>query len=368
MGLAAICVGNNGGKAFRANPLLTLSVLSFLLALGRNGGLWVLHTKLPILSRFSQPSKFLEFTQLFALLIGALLIQRICSGFEHRKAAGAAVFGLLVALMFHHTRLSTEAFYWYGDRPDFKMQPGLLESVGNERLFAAAPSKGGQPGFLANLLCNVGTLSGVNSMDGYESLWRLKRPYVDLQNAFVDDHLGTLRKYGVTRVLIHDAVKHPVLSKNKEKHAVEALPAEWVEKLSKIGEGKAPLFVGAKASVYSIEGSDPLARRERDKAPLPLRISEGDVVVGGGTVAGDQIMVNYLWRPGLAAYADGQRVETKPDQFSRVLLTTPVAAKQVRLRYEVDWAGALRMGFVFVLGGCLLGWLLARQTTIVVLR
>ena len=359
LGIAAICVGRDGLKAFRANPLLTLSVVAFLLALGRNGGLWVIHTQLPILSRFSQPSKFLAFAQLFMLLIGALFVQRICSGLKHRRAAAGGVFALLVALMFHHASLSTEAFYTYGDRPDFKISQGLLQSIGQERVFSAAPSKGGQPGFLSNLLCNTGTLAQVNSMDGYESLWRLKHPYVGLQNAFVDDQLGTLKKYGVTRLLINDAVKHPVLSNNKENHSAEQLPAEWIEKLSRLSRQQPPLFIGGMASVFGIEGSDPLARRERDLAPLPVQISQGDIVVGGLSQAGDDIMVNYLWRPGIAAYAGGQRVETRPDPFSRVLLTLPIAAKEVRVRYEVDWGTAISFGLASVLAGCALGWRMA---------
>ena len=364
LGIVAICVGNGGLKAFRANPLLSVSVIAFLSALGKNGGLWVLQTKLPVLSGFSQPAKFLPYTHLFTLLIGALFVQSLCSRVEQRRLAAVGVFGLLAALMFHHASIATEAFYLYGDRPDFKLSSGLLNSIGQERLFPAAPQRGPQPEFLTNLLFNVGTLVQVQSIDGYEPLWRSKSPYKDFQNSFVDDYLGTLRTYGVTRILIHDSVIHPIIPKDKSRIPYEVMPAEWTAKLTKFAAERKPLFVGGKAAVYALEGSDPMAKRKSDGASLPVKIESGDVVVNGGGLAGEEIMVNYLWRPGMFAYVQDQPVETRPDKFSRVLVTLPASANLVKLRYEADWGGAIRAGIGFVLFGGLLGGFLQRRSKV----
>lgn len=364
IGIVVICVGNGGLKAFRANPLLSLSVIAFLSALGKNGGVWVIQTKLPVLSGFSQPAKFLPYTHLFTLLIGALFVQWLCSRTEQRRLAAVGVFGLLAASMFHHASIATEAFYLYGDRPDFKVSTGLLNGIGQERIFPAAPQRGPQPEFLSNLLFNIGTLVQVQSIDGYEPLWRSKSPYKDFQNAFVDDYLGTLRTYGVTRVLIHDSVIHPIVPKDKDRSPYEVMPAEWTAKLSQFAAERKALFVGGKASLYALEGSDPLAKRRSDGASLPVKIYSGEVVVGGGGLAGEEIMVNYLWRPGMVAYANNQRVETRPDKFSRVLLTLPGSANLVKLRYEVDWGGSIRAGIAFVLFGGMLGGLLQRRSRV----
>ena len=361
VGLAAICVGKGGLKAFRANPLLGLSVIAFLSALGKSGGLWVLQSKLPVLAGFSQPSKYLPFAHLFALLIGALFVQRLCCWYGHRKLTGAAVFGAIVVSMFHHASLSTEAFYAYGDRPDFKIPKQLLEGIGAERIFPAAPQRGDEPGFLSNFLFNVPSLSQVQSIDGQSPFWRVKRPFLDFQNAFVDDYAGTLRTYGVSRVLLHNAVFHPVISKDNIRNQYEHMPAEWVEKLRRLTAGQPPMFVGPKASLFRLEGSDPLARRERDGASLPLTI-QGDALVVTGGSSGEQIMVNYLWRPGLAAYAGDQRIATWPDKFSRILLTIPSPAGLIRIRYEVDWLGSTFKGCLLIVTGCLLAFWLNRRT------
>ena len=168
----------------------------------------------------------------------------------------------------------------------------------------------------------------------------------------------------MTRILIHDSVIHPIIPKDKSRIPYEVMPAEWTAKLSQFALERTPLFVGGKAAVYALEGSDPMAKRKSDGASLPVKIDSGEVVVNGGGLAGEEIMVNYLWRPGMFAYVQDQRVETRPDKSSRVLLTLPASANLVKLRYEVDWGGSIRAGIGFVLFGGMLGGFLQRRSKV----
>ncbi len=358
-GLAALSTGNGGMKAFRANPMLTGSVIAFLSALGQQGGLWVLQTKLPLLSGFTHPEKFLPFLHLFSILIGALFVQGWCSRYANRQAISTAVLFVCIGLMFHHASLSTQAFYVYGDRPDSEISSSLVASIGNERFFPAAPQRSESAGFLPSLMLNVGTLVNVQSLDGHEPLWRSKSPFKDLQNSFVDSYVETLNTYGVTRIIFHSTLEKYVPSKNKSMHSMEDVGPEWNKKLHNLVLDKPILYSDDRVSVTKLSGSDPLARRESDKAELPLRIVGSDLVVSvPNSGEQEEIMVNYLWRPGITATIGNSPIETRPDKYQRILLTAPQNGGYITIRYEVGWLKVIALGLLVVLFGCALeAWL-----------
>ena len=137
VGLAALLLLKGARLVLKQNPILTAAIVAFLLALGHQGGLWTLHTLLPLLSQFTFPAKFLPLFHFFTLLVGALLLAR----FSNAKLE-VACFGLVAALMLYHVSLAREALYVWGDAPSYAVSPQLLSTLlddpGLQRIYPAA--------------------------------------------------------------------------------------------------------------------------------------------------------------------------------------------------------------------------------------
>ena len=134
---------------------------------------------------------------------------------------------------------------------------------------------------------------------------------------------------------------------------MEYVGPEWNQKLRKLVLDKPLLYSDNRVSVTKLNGSDPLARRESDKAELALRIVGSDLVVNvPGSGAQEEIMVNYLWRPGITAAIGDSRIETRPDKYQRILLTAPPNGGNITIRYEIGWLRVILLGSLIVLAGC----------------
>ena len=355
-GLAVVAAGRDGLKAFRGNPFLSASVVALLLALGSKGGLWILHMKLPVLQAFAHPIKFLPFLQLFSLVLGGLILQRAFAGTARTTVAGVGMFAVATLVMFYHASISSQAFYVWKDRPDSQVPAQMLKEIGQQRIYPLAPWRSPGSGYSKSLAHNFASAEHVQSIEGYEPLWRNKKPYSDISDAMVDDLAMVLRRYGVSLLVVHSSAEKPLLSQNKGVNGNEQLPVGWVKQAMGTVEGEA-IFKDDAIALYKVGKAEPLARNEKNGQAIPLRVEGNSVVVDTSSMGGaETIMVNYFWRPGIVAKAGPQILEMGRDQFSRLLIKVPAGVGRVEVSYEVAWRDSLLVGMAVVGLGLLMGW------------
>ena len=355
-GIAVLVAGKEGLKAIRGNPLLICSLVAFLFALGSKGVLWLLHMQLPLLRSFTHPFKFLPFLHLFSLILGGLILQRAFARSSKQAVAGISFFAVAAVVMFYHASISNQAFYLWNDRPDARIPGAMRLAIGGERIYPLAPARSPIGGYYKSLAHNFASFEQVQSIEGYEPLWRNKLPYSEVNNGILANLPEILRRYGVTRLVVLRTAGEPVLSPNKGVNGNEQLPLEWVKQALKVADGEA-IYKDESVAVHKVAGSDPLARNEQNGVALPLAVIGNEVVVNTALMGGGgKIMVNYLWRPGIVARAGGRALMVSADRYSRLEIVVPAETARVFIGYEAPWGLGIATGAAVMLAGVLLGW------------
>ncbi len=366
-GLAVLFVAKGARAQLKQNPLLTASILAFILALGHQGLLWTLQLQFPLLQQFTCPSKFLLFVHLFSLTLGAMVVQRLTADKSAKQWLEGGSFALLAILMLYHTGLCRQAFYVWADSPSYEIPSELTKLLRPDeqlhRIYPASTSRAPGAGYLQSLNHSFATMSGVASFEGYEPMWQGRAPMKPIADAIEKQPLEILRRYGVEFVVLHHTMHKDELSLNPGVNPVER--RAYVPQAIAVAtamEGQIPVFQNASVEVFRINEAEPMARSlQQPNVALTVTLVGNSVAVKTKDLAGDgQIMVNYLWRPGLAANSGKINLPINSDEFGRSIIDIPNDTETVFISYSSNWMTPLLLGIVTMLSG----FLLQRQVSV----
>ena len=356
IGLAALLLLKGARPVLKQNPILTAAIVAFLLALGHQGGLWTLHTLLPLLNQFTFPAKFLPLFHFFTLLVGALLLAR----FGNAKLE-LACFGLVTALMLYHVSLAREALYVWGDAPSYAVSPQLLSTLrddpGLQRIYPAAVERAPSPGYNESLNHNLATMFGIVSLEGYDPLWKNRPEMMAITKRLQEQPLETLRAYGVSHVLLHRTAKTedlPVEGRRifTERHRF----VPQVLAVEKALRGQPVQFRTNNVEVIRLDGAEPLARAvAAPGTALAVSVKNNDVVVDTAKLPdGGNVRVNFLSRPGMVAFAGAQQLNISSDALQRIVVEVPAHTENFAVTYQINWQLPALGSLVLLLAAILL--------------
>ena len=391
---AAWC-GLNAHKAatFFTSFWQLIATFALLLALGNVGGLWWVQSHLPIIGRAYHPFKYLPFFHLAALVVGAkfcqhLLMERNGQGPwmgtsiapDKRRALWMTI-GATLILLAWHVFLADTCFYRYGDRNYRPLPPQLAELLGKgdraARIAPITPFRSPAQNFVWGLGLDFPMVYGVESIDGYSEFVRQTHEYRRVLDGLITAPLQTLRKYGVQYVVLHRTAAQPVRSPSWD--------ARWAETQSLFDDprirawcrSKVPVYSDEFVAVFPVSESDPLAFWEEPgleqaappspstgltrkvlaengalhggpsrRRPAQLRRPGGAVLVVNceDQPEGGRLVLNYLWRKGLVATADGHLLPVEPDGWGRTVVAVPAGTREVEISYQSPWKSGIGVG------------------------
>ncbi len=374
IGLSTLLVARGSRQAMKNNPLIPASLVAFLLALGHQGGLWTLHTVLPVLKELTAPAKFLVFFHFFSLMVGAMLVERFICGHKQRGILQMLCFGLTAGLMLYHANLSREALYIWRDSPNYSATSGILETLKGDgklhRIYPAATDRTPQRGYVNSLNHNFPSLFKISSLEGYEPLWESRAPMNRVVDKLARHPLETLRAYGVEFVVMHRTAHQEQLSPGGRETREEKLAnVPQVIAVEHALRGATAVFHSEDVDIFRVDGAEPLARSiAHPETRMDVRVEGNRLVVDTANLpGGGKILVNYLWHSGMTASAAGTELALSADDWNRIVIEVPAGSKTIDVAYRIGYQLPLLAGLVLLVAGIYLqtrfpiGWLLQSQ-------
>ena len=368
-GLITIWAFRGGSRRLLRNPLTLLAILALVLSLGTPGLLWLIQARLPVFDKFKLPIKFVPFIHFFSLAAGALVIDRLAWRSSAPARWRRICFAAVVVLIGYHVILSRPCFHCYGDRP-YPALPAELESVLRDgprpvRILPLAPTRSVAPGYTLSLEHNFATVYRVNSFSGYDPLVSERSQWLRVMDDFQTDPLTTIRRHGVTHLLVHRLMRSPVLSGNPFFVPAETSSPFFGEPLRDYCDHTEPVVETGDVRLIEVDDPDPLAFPAGDPSrPLPIEETPGGLAVdASGVTGGGAVVVNYLWYRGIRATADGRPIRCTPDEFGRIRLELPPGAQTVTVRYQSPWALGIGIGVCLLVFGAAVHFLQARRSS-----
>ena len=289
------------------------------------------------------------------------MVQRLTADKLAKQWLEGGSFAVLAILMLYHTGLCRQAFYVWGDSPSYEIPAELTKLLRPDeqlhRIYPASTSRAPGTGYLQSLNHSFATMAGVASLEGYEPMWQGRAPVKPIADAIEKQPLEILRRYGVEFVVLHRTMHKDELSPNPGVNPVERrayVPQAMA--VSAALEGQRAVFQNAAVEVFRIDQAEPLARSlQQPNIPLSVTLDGNSIAVKTKDLAGEgQIMVNYLWRPGLVAKSGKINLPIKSDEFGRSIIDVPKDTETVSLNYSINWLTSLWLGIVTMLTGFLL--------------
>ena len=102
--------------------------------------------------------------------------------------------------------------------------------------------------------------------------------------------------------------------------------------------------------VWEIENAAPLAfSAAQPTRPLPITVDGRGVKVDVVGVPAGTVVVNFLKRPWMVAYADGKSIPTQADAWQRVAMTLPAGTATLEVVYQPPWHRGFCAGLIALL-------------------
>lgn len=325
-------------------PLLAL--LALLFCLGDPGFLWSLAGLLPTLQRDAYPWELLALLVLALNLAGAQTLQRLLPGGWHLAVALA-----VAVLMTLHVGLARQSFGHFTDDPYPSLPPAIAARLApaagdgrlGPRLAVLAPARDARPGFTASLPGNLATYHRLPTPDGDDAAIRASPEWRRLLRELPEAPREALSRFGVRWLLAYrpEAASGAPATPTAEASAFAARAAALVGNM-------APIVSAGGLALFDLGPPEPLAFfADAPAAALPVSDHGGGVSVALPALAAPRrAVLNFLWRPGLEASADGAPLAHAADAAGRVLVTVPAGARELRLGHSFGWGRGLYYGLV----------------------
>ncbi len=341
----------------RENIWFLCALLAFLLALGNLGIVWTGLSHLPGFDRFRFPFKFLGLLDLFAILAGAIALERLARHKRWGIQVEAPLLILTWGLLAYHCSLATAAFCVYpftpyptpdpkitrfllpdGDRYYPKVLPVETLPSGELSVMPGSGNRSTDPAFLDSFMNQWPTLAGVFSLAGDDPLVRESPAVQRMTYAVLESPAHALAEYGVHFVL---------------QYTPPGIPADvpyirW--------PGTRLVLSTSHVRLYELSFVRPMVYSE-DNPQHALSVKfdvEGASIDTSELPQGATIVLNMLWRTEFIASGNASRFPVDADAWGRIRINVPPATRSVRLTFRPPWEkGFMAAGILLVLGAAL---------------
>lgn len=336
------------------------AAVSVLAAIGMPGVITPLMLRLPLLSKFRIPIKFLAFFNVFVVIAGAMTLERLLRKVRWAKQLEFWVLFGTLALLGTALTVRLPAWYHYGIRPYPRAKPILEQVAGGpvqqHRVMSMTFERSPSPRYWEELPHNMGTIYNVPEFTGYDPLVRYAPVYRKAMELFEKQPLETLQEYGVQYVLGPADFTRAVVS-YPGSYRAESTCLVPRSVRAKVLQQTHSVYADDELGIRQVPNPRPLAFFEaHPDVSLPLHLrADGFDVDTSAAPPGARVIANFLWYPELqAAVADGH-VQVSPDAYQRIRFDVPASAKQVCVRFSPPWwkgfAGAAMVAFAGILLG-----------------
>lgn len=345
------------GKTYWRNPLFALSMLAFLLGLGKLGLLWPLQGLLPVFNKFGHALKYLPLFHLFALAMGAVLLERFIRHMGLSARWLRIGFVVVASLMLYHVALAFPSFYSYGDMPYPRLSPSMITVLRHQaqatRILPICPPRSPAPGYVVGLQHNFPTVYQIDALTGYDPLVEKRPEFLRVARRLEKDFPNAIRRYGVTDVIVHRFSKRPQYNGSSLARAVEAASLYLHLPVRDFCDRGVPILSTEEVTILPVDDSDPLAfpvadrnrRFSLERTPAGLEVDVSPLAEGGAVV------INYLWYPRIRVTADSAPVAASADPFGRIQVEVPRGVRRLTVAYETPWRLGLGIGAVLTAVG-----------------
>ena len=270
---------------------------------------------------------FLPFLHLFWIVGGAVFLEERWANWPLAKKTPArfAVGLASILLVGYHLTQSTSARFVYGDvtYPPYPapimdlLQQNAGKGVKKYRVDSSTPHYDPYRGFLFALRHNFGTYYGITMLGGQDPVAASTPESRIFSLKLEKDQTTVTQKAGViTQMVYRDA----------------------------------RLLMG------KIDDPDPMvfALENRDIQFDYEANFTGLTVTNASAAASKKVLLNFLNRARFQAWVDDVVTTIETDEWGRMVIPTPTAWKQIRVRYVPAWGRALLVGLLLVVAGLFL--------------
>ena len=366
-----VAVAGGWRRHLERNLWAALAVPALLLALGRDGPLWMPLSCLPGFSMLNHPVKLIGHVVLCLVVAGGVSIERLLRQFPQRRAGERILFVAVVAMLLVHASPSLPALReWRVPMPYPGLQPllgsgratGLVD--GSARILPVAEAWNGEDDNLWALSFSLPSHYGLFSVDGYDPLIWASPENRRAIRCLIADPVAAARAYGVRWCLQRKSYRPPSVLRDladADDMTTSKLDSPLlIEHIQRAGTLKAEL---PQVRVWELSTPDSLAfpAGHPDRS-LPIRF-RGD----GGTVdvstlgGGARVVVNVLMRPRIFTWVDGRPATAASDEWGRVVVDVPAGSTTLELRYCPAWESSLLLAVGLASLGLALAWALKHR-------
>jgi hypothetical protein len=358
---ALLILSRSSRKAWSRNVWLACAMIAMLIAIGDQGLLFYLMSKLPFTGTVNNnPFRALPFFVLFAVVAGGVVIERIL----RKSSAGARWAGVIpvitLVLLGYHVVMARPSFYTYGFTPFPALGPAIAKRIeGNTsaRMISWTTRRSISPAFASSLPLDLPMVHETPAFSGYDPLLEWGESYRRAERLLGEKPVEALRMYGVRWHLLSSLLHNRVISPNPEVNAEERSIKDDVAL-----QAVMPLLhMTAHTNDVRLEelaDVSPMAFPETQPT-LPLPIGAG----GNGIKVslkhwkdGGKIVVNFLWYPQMRAVVDGEAVKVSHDTWGRMVVDVPAGTTSLRIHYAAGWMRGLLAGLVLIAIGLIGSW------------
>jgi hypothetical protein len=338
------------------HPWTATAIVALWLGLGKEGLLWTLVGRLPVVRALNHhPHRLLPCFVFFSLIVGGIFLERLLRRAPSRKWE-YAIAAATAALMLYHVSLSRNSLWSYGDRPYPALPREIAELVLPSqdpqagRVWSYGPWRSGLAGFAYTLPLGLPSAYGAYGFGGYDPVIEARPETRAIQDKFEAAPAAAGRAYGIRWVL----VANPDYYKKEWEYWWAVRKSNWCFEFSDSGwsnfqEKFLPAaklrFRCEEVSLYELPDASPMAFDRADpRLPLPIEFHGcgGDVQVPG---AGQRTaVVNIAVRPWLRAACGRQPLEFSADEWGRMEVRVPDGVTSFRVFYDLPWRRGIFAG------------------------
>lgn len=327
------------------NLYLVSGAVAFILALGADGLLWIVLSKMPLFNKFNYPFKILPFVTLFMIISGAVLLEKI---FFYRRIShwkSNTIVGLVMLLLIYHIGITSDSFYSFSTRP-YPQKVSAFELDKSSRLMSFSPLLSMSDKFVMTLNRNFATLYDLYSINGYDPLVTATRENKKAMANIMSDPVEALRAYGIRYIIESYPDSPDYFSNNPLYEKLENLDASEEAILAKLKKESRVVASHEGVHLWEIQKAEPMAFSLEN--PSVAHHVSFDASGAHVDMKDDsklrKLVVNILFRPGMIAMTKGKDLSAKADRWGRMLVEVPDGVRSIDIKYVSFWKEGIIIG------------------------
>lgn len=313
------------------NVWAVLGVVGILCSLGKPGGIWFIMADSPVFEKFQHPFKFVLFATFFMLIRGAMVVD------QTRWLRLAAVLNLILLAAFIWDRGAG----FQGDLPYLPLSPTTDELLGSDRIYSFASTRRLGEKYSQSMANNFASFYGKNVISSYsDGLTYELREQILQREKIKAKPLAALQAYGCRWILVHDSFE--LVQMDPERFAFtwtdaqQQIPILEASRSQFTQRHREPHLV-----IYELSDVAALAFPQGNpQQALPIEVSGSGMLVQVKSVRPEQneIVVNFLMRPGYVATQGDKTLPIVPDEWGRMQVTLDNHEDDLKITYwPIHW-------------------------------